>query len=284
MNKELITKNISLKDLKTIKEAKTNMENIGSLMKVLNKVGGKIETGIDMIPTKMQGKLKKNLHNLLMGIVKTNILSMQKNNTYKKPSEKTYKALVTSTGILSGVFGSTTGVGTAIFLSELAMSTKFMMRAIIDIARSHGENIQQLDTQLACIQVFALGGTSKADDGAETSYYSTRVGLNSFVKSTTNYAAKNGLQNFSKVLLTSTNPLSKLIGSVVSKFINQVSEKFIAQAIPIAGAVGGGAINYVFITHFQKIAEAHFSIRELERIYGEDLVREAYESIELATQ
>ncbi|HIP48404.1 MAG TPA: EcsC family protein [Lutibacter sp.] len=273
--------NSGLDELNAIKVAKDTMENIGAFIKALNKVGGKLESGVDMMPKIIQKWLQKHVNKLLMGIVKTNIISMQKGEAFKKPSEKTYKALVTSSGAISGAFGSTTGVGTVIFLSELALSTKFMMRSIIDIARSHGENIQEFDTQLACMQVFALGGTSKDDDGAETSYYSTRVATNISVKKASEFIAKNGLSSLNKAFTSSTNPILKFIGSIAARFMTQVSEKFIAQAIPILGAAGGGAINLVFINHFQKMAEAHFSIRQLERKYGEKLVKEVYESIKL---
>ena len=47
--------------------------------------------------------------------------------------------------------------------------------------------------------------------------------------------------------------------------------------MPIVGAVGGGAINLVFIDHFQEVAHGHFTIRRLERNYGRDFVREEYE-------
>jgi len=281
MKKDLIKKTISQADTAIIRQAKTNLEQIGSLMKALNKVGGKLEMGVEMIPNKAQRWLQKHVNKLLLATVKANILSMQKGKAFKKPSDKTYKALVTSTGVISGAFGSTTGVGTVLFFSELAMSTKFMMRSIIDIARAKGENIQELDTQLACIQVFALGGPSKEDDGAETSYYSTRVATNISVKKASEYIAKNGLKNLNKVLITSSNPILKFIGSITTKFMTQVSEKFIAQAIPIAGAIGGGAINLAFINHFQKMAEAHFTIRRLERKYSEILVKEVYENIQL---
>ncbi len=279
LSKEIIKQNLSPEDIKAIQTAKSNMENIGAFMKALNKIGGKLESGIERIPSKTQEKLKKSLHNMLMGIVKANILSMQKGRAFKKPSEKTYKALVTSTGVVSGVFGATTGVGTVIFVAELGLSTKFMMRSIIDIARSHGENIQEFDTQLACMQVFALGGSSKDDDGAESSYYTTRVATNISVKKASEYIAKNGLSSLNKVLARSANPIMKFIGSITSKFMTQVSEKFLAQAIPIAGAAGGGAINLVFINHFQKMAESHFTIRRLERKYGETLVRDVYENL-----
>jgi hypothetical protein len=58
-----------------------------------------------------------------------------------------------------------------------------------------------------------------------------------------------------------------------------VSEKLAAQAIPVIGAIGGALINSYFIDHYQDLARAHFTIRRLERQYGESLVREAYGSL-----
>jgi hypothetical protein len=54
-----------------------------------------------------------------------------------------------------------------------------------------------------------------------------------------------------------------------------VSEKAAAQTVPVLGAVGGAGVNLVFIDHFQNMARAHFTIRRLERRYGEAAVRAA---------
>ena len=40
---------------------------------------------------------------------------------------------------------------------------------------------------------------------------------------------------------------------------------------------GGAAVNYAFIDHFQEVARAHFVVPGLERRYGKDTVRVAYE-------
>ena len=55
-----------------------------------------------------------------------------------------------------------------------------------------------------------------------------------------------------------------------------------AQTIPVIGAIGGGLVNTIFISHFQDMARAHFAIRRLEREHGEDVVKQAYE--QLSTQ
>ncbi len=272
----MIKNNITPQDLETIKKARSSMEDIGYMMQGLNKLGGTIESGIKMIPQKHQLWLQTHIDKILMTMVKSNLTTMQKGKSLKKPSSKVYKALVTSTGALSGAFGSTTGIGTAIFATELAISTNFIMRSIMDIARSEGEDIYDLETQLSCLHVFALGGDSKDDDGLETSYYTSRMVLDNAVKNAGSYLSKNGIGGIHKLLLNNANPLAKLISSITSRFSVQVSEKFIAQAVPLIGAAGGGSVNYMFINHFQKMAKAHFTIRRLERKYGAALVKTTY--------
>jgi hypothetical protein len=45
------------------------------------------------------------------------------------------------------------------------------------------------------------------------------------------------------------------------------------------GAVGGAAVNYAFVEHFQKMARGHFTVRRLERVYGKAVVRTEYERL-----
>jgi hypothetical protein len=56
-------------------------------------------------------------------------------------------------------------------------------------------------------------------------------------------------------------------------------KKFAAQALPVVGALGGASVNYLFIEHFQEIAQGHFTVRRLERVYGKDIVRAEYERL-----
>ena len=71
--------------------------------------------------------------------------------------------------------------------------------------------------------------------------------------------------------------LVRFIAQVASRFGTVVTQKLAAQAIPVIGAVGGAAVNYAFIEHFQEVARGHFAIRRLERVYGKDPVRQEYE-------
>jgi hypothetical protein len=55
-----------------------------------------------------------------------------------------------------------------------------------------------------------------------------------------------------------------------------VSEKIVAQSVPVVGAAGGAVINLLFIDHFQDVARGHFIVRRLERTYGAETVKRAY--------
>lgn len=253
------------------------MGHISWAMKGLNKLGNVFETGIDKLPEKQQKWLHAVSQKVMHTVVKVNLKTMETGKLNLKPSNSRYKALATSSGILGGTFGA------AAFAADLTITTKLMMRSIMDIARSEGEALSSYDTQLACLQVLALGGKSKDDDGLDTSYYATRVALSATMKNASAYAVKHGMgQAINGAMVASSNPLVKLLGAIATRFSIQVSEKFVAQAIPILGAAGGGAINLAFMNHFQSMATAHFTIRRLERKYGEEIVRLAYQNLSTA--
>lgn len=266
---------ISTEDLNILTLSKSKMEDVGVIMKGLNYVGGSIEGIINKIPAKQQAWLAKTINKVLMTVIKSNLKTMSKGKTNTAPLKKTYKAMVTASGIGFGFLGE---LG---FAADLGIFTKLLMRSIMDIARSHGEDINTMETQLACLEVFALGGNNKDDDGLESSYYATRLALSTAVKEASAYIATNGTTKIVENVLISTNPIAKLVSSIASRYGVQVTEKFAAELVPVVGAAGGSAINLIFMNHFQNMATAHFAIRNLERKYGEEVIREKYNEIVL---
>jgi hypothetical protein len=71
----------------------------------------------------------------------------------------------------------------------------------------------------------------------------------------------------------------RFITQIATRFGVVVTQKIAAQALPVLGGFGGAAVNYAFITHFQTMARAHFTVRRLERRYGMEAVRAEYERI-----
>ena len=80
---------------------------------------------------------------------------------------------------------------------------------------------------------------------------------------------------------------SPLLGSMVRRLSNRGIVGSIARrkativATLVLGAAGGAVINTLFISHFQSVARGHFTIRRLERIYGQPAVRALYDRLSL---
>ncbi|MFY7811764.1 MAG: EcsC family protein [Flavobacterium sp.] len=256
---------ISKEDLILIFNAKNQLKNSNFLIQAFNLLGKPIESSIESIPEKQKKWLNETVQNVMLKVIEANLKTMSTTTT--STSNLLHKTIVTTSGIVGGFFGAA-GFGT-----DLLISTKIIMRSILDIARSKGEDINDIQTQMACLEVFALGGKSKEDDATDTSYYTTRIALRNIINET----IKHGSKSLSSSLIAkSSNPLMMLISKIAARYGVQVSEKFILEAIPVIGAVGGGTINYVFLQHYQKIAEAHFTIKALEKKYSFELVKETF--------
>ena len=146
-------------------------------------------------------------------------------------------------------------------------------RSILDIARSEGENLANPESALSCIEVFGLGGRTEIDETAETGYFVVRGMLAASVTEAARFIAERS------VVEEGAPALVRLIAQISARFGVVVTQKAAAQAIPVIGALGGAAVNYAFVEHFQTVAGGHFTVRRLERSYGEDLVRATYEHL-----
>jgi len=156
---------------------------------------------------------------------------------------------------------------------ELPISTVIMLRSIADVARTQGENPDDPETALNCVQVFGLAGGSASHDVVESRYFAVRALLAQSVNEAARYIAERGLAEQGAPVLV------RFIGQIASRFGVVVTEKFAARAVPVLGALGGATVNVAFVDHFQTIAYGHFTLRRLERTYGLDLVRNEYERV-----
>ncbi|WP_028201891.1 EcsC family protein [Paraburkholderia nodosa] len=187
-----------------------------------------------------------------------------------RPSNLLHKFAVATTGAAGGAFG--------LFALpvELPVTTTLMFRSICDIARSEGENLASTDTQLQCLTVFGMGGRSAADDEADFGYFIVRGALAKVVSTASSEMATKGFAAHGSTALL------KLMQTVAARFSVQVSEQVAAKSIPAIGAVLGAMVNTVFIDHFQQVAHGHFTVRRLERRYGEAAVHAAYDAIDVS--
>jgi hypothetical protein len=191
-----------------------------------------------------------------------------------KSSQLLHRTLAVASGAAGGAFG--------IFSLplELPVSTIIILRSILDIARSEGENLTDPESTLSCVEVLGIGGRTETDDAAKSDYFVVRGILAKSVTEAARFIAERGIiEEGSPVLV-------RLITQVAFRFGFVVSQKAAAQTIPVIGALGGAAVNYAFIDHFQSVARGHFIVRRLERKYGKDIIFAAYESLrrDLGTQ
>ena len=157
-----------------------------------------------------------------------------------------------------------TGIGAYVFLGFLE---KFGFGVPV------GGSGKLTDALIACIEVFALGGKGPDDDAAETGYFAVRAALARAVSDAAQFLASQAAAS------EGAPALLRLVGLVAARFHLQVSEKVAAQAVPVIGAAGGALINLMFIDHYQDVSRGHFTVRRLERLYGEDVVRRAYDAL-----
>jgi hypothetical protein len=256
---------ITPQDSAELRAAKTALENPGVAAKLTNLVGVPVGRGFELLPAHWRRRLGAASHEALMIALKTALRTMSAQRNEAHP--RWHKVAATLSGGLGGAFGLPA------LIVELPLSTTIMLRSIADIARSLGEDLAAPESQLACLEVFALGGPSPGDDGADFGYFAVRGGIARAVSEASRYLAQ-------KTAIDESAPaIVRLVAIIAARFQVHVSQKAVAMAVPLIGAAGGATVNLLFVDHFQDISRAHFAVRRLERHYGAETVRAAYEAL-----
>ena len=257
---------ISPQDLAELQHAKQLLEHPGLASRITNVIGMPIEKGLARLPASWSRQIGALTQKALARAVNAALYTLR-DQPGRLPSNRWHKVSVAVSGGVGGFFGL------GAIAIELPVSTTIMLRSIADIARSSGESLANEETRRACIEVFALGGKTASDDSAESGYFAVRAALAQSVTEAGKYIAEKGIADQGAPIMV------KLIAKVAKRFGIQVTEKAAAQAIPAIGAAGGAAINTLFMNHFQDMARGHFTVRRLERHYGAQVVRDAYERL-----
>jgi hypothetical protein len=266
MNRQ--AKKMSAHDVDDLARAFGYLENPGIAAKIADLVGSPIEAILFKRSPRFVSKAIGTATTKALKAAMRVAMGTVGRFTKKKSSRNfAHKVAVAATGAAGGFFGLL-GIGV-----ELPVTTTIMLRSIVDIARSEGEDLDDPAAKLACMEVFALGGTSRADDDAEAGYFVVRAAIAQQVASAAEFVAAHGVASEAAPVLVS------VINSIASRFSIAVSEKLIAQAAPIVGAASGALLNTLFMNHFQSVARGHFIVRRLERKYGQDLVRKKYKQV-----
>lgn len=257
---------LSPEDLERLRWAIAHLEHPSLAARLSSIIGTPIEIAVKLLPRPVYQRARTWADAAIGQIMEVAASSMRR-VAETDPRNGLYRGLAAGSGAISGLFG-VYGL-----LFELPISTTLMLRSIAEIARSQGEDLQDPQARMACLEVFALGGHSESDDAAETGYYGIRLALAMPVTRAAAHIAEHGLGNRGAPVLV------EVIEAIAARFGTLVSEKVAAQIVPLIGAAGGTAINLAFMSHYQEMARGHFAVRDLERRYGPELVRTNYEAI-----
>jgi hypothetical protein len=272
-------------EIKFVQDAVRFFEVPGTFTRVLSGLGSGVESALSKLPegvkTSALKASRKAIETSLTLAVKTiapaaekpEIFSIVDVSDRNRVSRNSHTMAAAFSGGVGGVFGP---LALAI---ELPVSTSLIMRSIASTANDYGFDLKDPAVLMECLFVFAIGGPSKADDGMDSSYISSRVAMASLLRN----AASAMMELPAKQLLLSvenkTAPaVVRVVSAISEAFGVRVSQKFVAQLAPVIGVVGGAGINLAFANFFGQAAEYHFGIKRLEAIYGSGLVQAQYRS------
>lgn len=256
-----------------IREAKTFLETDSVLMSLANRIGRPLDSVLQKLPAGVEGKLstavdsalKKSLDLAIKSTPPTTQYSWEESLQKSALHRHAHTGLTTVSGAIGGFFG--------IFgaMAELPVSTTLIMRNIVYVAKDFNFDPADPETALQCMYVLTLGSKKDNDDELDSAYYTARLGF---------VMAMNNARNVIKGVGATVAPqVAKFLNLVAKQFGTSVTEKMLAEAVPVLGAVGGAGINALFTDYFGKAARYHFGMLALEKRYGAEEVERIYKSI-----
>ncbi len=260
-----VTPALAPEDLSSLRMAYEALEHPSYAAKLGNMLGVPLEEAVKLLPNRWQGRLNAAAEAAIGRAARVAISSLGERAGSPRPRTVTHRAMAVGSGAAGGYFG----LGG--LLVELPVTTVIFLRAIADIAASHGEDPRSPETRLACVGVFAFGGRSHEDDYAEIGYYEVRSALALQFSTILDRMMGRGAETLPATV--------EVIRLIASRFGIVVTDKAAAQLVPIVGAAAGAAVNALFMQHFQRVADGHFTLRRLERVYGERTIESVYMSL-----
>ncbi|RYZ65421.1 MAG: hypothetical protein EOP05_20630 [Proteobacteria bacterium] len=214
-------------------DARTFLENPSLLIRLANQVGKPLDRGLKMLPAAAQDKIqlavKASLQKGLTVVTKTvpaasgasgSSNGVQSASAASQKQGRLHSLATFATGAAGGFFGM------ASLPIELPLSTAIMLRSIVSTANEFGLNINDPEVQLECLYVLSLGSSkSTADDALDSAYWTSRLAFMDLIRQASREIGK-----------SSAPFLVKFLAAIAARFELVVSEKVLAEAVPVLGA------------------------------------------------
>ena len=144
--------------------------------------------------------------------------------------------LTTAASAAVGAAGGLGGLSTS--LAELPATIVILLCAIQAVAVEQGFDPAEPGVKFDCIQVFAAPGPLDCDEGADPGFPAMRIAVTGAA-------------------------MQALMARVAPRLATVLGQKLAAQAMPVAGALAGGAANYAYARYYREMAHVHFGLRRL---------------------
>jgi len=221
----------------------------GLVMRAVSYIGGQVEDGLKLVPKGLRDQIDIAARAALLQSYRLAEASRRDGVIQRRlTSDRAHRVLAAISGALGGLGGLPTA------LAELPVATTVIFRAVQGVAAAHGEDITTEATRLEVLRVFGAGGPGAGDDGIDTTFLGARLSL-------------------------SGTALYRVIAQVAPRFGLVLSQKLMAQALPILGAAAGAGTNYAFVGYYTEMAHVHFGLRALIRAHGDEAVLDQFHKV-----
>lgn len=210
----------------------------GPVMRLVNRLGGSLESQMGMIPAGMRERLEQ---------ATARALEASYGLAGLGPDLGERGPLVAA--MMSGAAGGAGGLATSI--AELPVTVTLILNAVRAAAVEEGYDPAEDWVRAECLKVFGAGTPIAADDGINTSFLSARLTITG-----------SGVQ--------------KIIAAVAPRLAGALGQKLAAQAVPILGAVAGAALNAAFLSYYREVARIRFRLMRLAEVHGVEPVLGAF--------
>jgi hypothetical protein len=210
----------------------------GPAMRLVNRLGGTLESQMSAIPTGLRDRLEQ---------VTARALEVSYGLAGQAPDLGESGPMFAA--VASGAAGGAGGLVTSI--AELPVTITVILNAIRAAAAEAGYDPAEDWVRAECIRVFGAGTPLAADDGINTSFLSARL------------------------TITGT-AVQKIIATVAPKLAGALGQKLMAQAVPLVGAVTGAALNAAFLSYYREVARIRFRLMRLAEVHGVEPILRAF--------
>src|SRR5450830_465192 len=149
-------------DADALRNAVKLLENPSLAARLTNMVGKPVGLMSKALPAGASQAIAAATTKSLEAALKVALLTIR--SQPQESSQLLHRALAVASGAAGGVFG--------IFSLplELPVSTIIILRSILDIAKSDGENLTDPESALSCIEVLGIGGRAETDETTKSDY------------------------------------------------------------------------------------------------------------------